>query len=110
LVKETDKDKAKNYKWPEEFKISQQGRTFTLKRHASGDPTKPPKQGEPYIIPVNPSTQSAVCPSDLSIKLARELRDLEETLRGDQTPGQEKDGLMTTGKVLVDKLKGVGKP
>ncbi|MBK7586795.1 MAG: hypothetical protein IPI67_42235 [Myxococcales bacterium] len=104
------KEKDKTYKWPEDFKLAQGGKTFTLKRYASGDPTKA-KQGEPYIIPVNPSTQNTVCPSDLAVRLQRELRGLEDVLRGDKsTPGQEKDGLIDIGKVLVDKLKGVGRP
>jgi hypothetical protein len=109
-VTEKDKEKAKTYKWPSEFKINQSGKSFTLKRYTSGDPSKA-KSGEPYIIPVNPETQNLVCPSDLVIKLQRELRDLEDVLRGDKsTPGQEKDGLADTGKLLVDQLKGIGRP
>jgi hypothetical protein len=99
----------KNYKWPGEFKIPQGGKSFDLKRYTSGDPTKA-KSGEPYIIPVNPSTQSAVCPSDTAIRLQRELRGLEDVLRGDKTPGSERDGLIDIGNALVDKLKGVGRP
>lgn len=99
----------KNFKWPDDFKLTQGGKTFTLKRYSSGDPTKA-KQGEPYIIPVNPQTQNAVCPSDIQIRLVRELRGLEDVLRGDKTPGQEKDGLIDMGAVLADKLKGVGRP
>jgi uncharacterized protein YcfJ len=109
FAEQKDKDKAKGYKWPDEFKIPQGGKTFTLKRYSSGDPTKA-KSGEPYIVPVNPATQGSVCPSDVASRIARELRDLEEVLRGDKTPGQEKDGLIDTGKTLVDKLKQVGKP
>jgi hypothetical protein len=104
------KEKEKTYKWPDDFKLNQGGKTFTLKRYSSGDPTKA-KAGEPYIIPVNPLTQNAVCPSDIQVRLQRELRGLEDTLRGDKsTPGQEKDGLIDIGNVLVDKLKGVGRP
>lgn len=104
-----EKKDDKNYKWPVEFKIPQGGKTFTLKRYSSGDPTKA-KAGEPYIVPINPATQNSVCPSDIQTRLVRELRSLEEVLRGDPTPGQEKDGLMTTGSQLVDKLKNVGRP
>ncbi len=103
------KEKEKTYKWPDDFKIAQGGKTFTLKRYSSGDPTKA-KAGEPYIIPVNPQTQNAVCPSDLAVRLQRELRTLEEVLRGDKTPGAERDGLIDMGTVLADKLKGVGRP
>jgi hypothetical protein len=109
-VRETDKEKAKTYKWPDDFKIAQGGKTFTLKRYSSGDPTKA-KQGEPYIIPVNPDTQNLVCPSDVVVKLSRELSDLQTTLAGDKsTPGEEKNGLADDGKTLVDQLKGIGKP
>ncbi len=103
------KEKDKTYKWPDDFKIPQGGKTFTLKRYSSGDPTKA-KAGEPYMIPVNPGTQNSVCPSDIQTRLVRELRGLEEVLRGDKTPGAEKDGLIDTGNVLVDRLKGVGRP
>lgn len=108
--KEKKKDsKEPAYKWPEAFKIAQGGKTYDLKRYSSGDPTKA-KNGEPYIVPVNPETQSAVCPSDTAMRLARELRGLEDVLRGDKTPGAEKDGLIDTGSTLVDMLKKVGMP
>jgi hypothetical protein len=108
--KEKKKDsKEPAYKWPAEFKIAQGGKTYDLKRYSSGDPTKA-KNGEPFIVPVNPETQSAVCPSDTAMRLSRELRGLEDVLRGDKTPGAEKDGLIDTGSTLVDMLKKVGMP
>lgn len=103
----SEKKDDKNYKWPEEFKIKQGGKDFTLKRYTSGDPTR--VKDTPYLIPVNPETQNAVCPSDVLIKLSRELREMEEVLRGDKsTPGHEKEGLIDTGNILVEKLKGIG--
>jgi len=109
--KEKKKDsKEAAYKWPDTFKIPQGGKTYDLKRYTSGDPTKA-KNGEPFIVPVNPETQSAVCPSDTAIRLSRELRSLEEVLRGDKSdPANEKDGLIDTGSALVDMLKNVGRP
>ncbi len=109
-----DKDKkpkdAKPFKWPDDFKIAKGGQTYTLKRYSSGDPTKA-KSGEPFMIPVNPETQSAVCPSDIATKLQREIVTLENILRGDKSdPTDEKLGLVDTGKALVDKLKGIGNP
>ena len=109
LVEEKDKDKAKSYKWPADFKISQEGKEFTLKRYSSGDPTKA-KSGEPFIVPVNPNTQNKVCPVDIQNRLQRELGDLEDVLVGDSTPGAEKIGLIESGKTLAEKLKGVGRP
>jgi hypothetical protein len=112
LVKEEKKDPkdTKQYKWPADFKIKQGEKEFTLKRYESGDPTKA-KSGEPFIIPVNPETQATVCPSDVATKLQREISALEAILRGDKSdPTDEKAGLIDTGKALVDKLKGIGKP
>lgn len=101
----------KPYKWPESFKITQRGKEFDLKRFSGGDPTRTKPGDNPTIIPVNPETQSAVCPSDVIVKLQREIRDLEETLLGDKSvPGQEKDGLVDIGRALHDKLKQIGKP
>ena len=45
-----------------------------------------------------------------AIRLRSEIGELEDTLRGDKTPGQEKDGLLDTGRVLLDKLKEIGGP
>ena len=101
------KEEKKNYTWPKEFKIKQRGKEFTLERHTRGDPM--PKTGkEPAIVPVNPTTQSAVCPSTVSQGLSRELFRIEAVLRGDKTPGAEKDGLLDTGRAIVDKLKDLG--
>ena len=108
-VKEQKKG-DKPHKWPDEFKINQRGKDYDLKRFTGGDPTRTKPGDNPTIIPVNPSTQNAVCPSDVIVKLQRELRDLEEVLLGDKTPGAEKDGLIDIGRTLHDKLKQIGKP
>lgn len=97
------------YKWPEQFKLMEQGKTFELKRYTGGDPGGSP----PKVIPVDPSSQSSVCPSDVLIKLRRELGDLEETLRGDKaeaTAGEEKQGLLELGQALHERLKAIGSP
>jgi hypothetical protein len=108
-VKEQKKG-DKPHKWPDSFKINQRGKDYDLKRFSSGDPTKSKPGDNPEIVPVNPSTQALVCPSDVIVKLQRELRDLEEVLLGDKTPGAEKDGLIDIGRGLHDKLKQIGKP
>ncbi|MBX3127102.1 MAG: hypothetical protein KF718_10315 [Polyangiaceae bacterium] len=105
--KEGDKDK-KPYKWPDDFEIKQGDRTFKLKRYTSGDPTR--NRENPDLMPVNPDTQAAVCPTDVIVRLTRELSDLERTLRGDKTPGNEKDGLIDTGRTLNERLKMIGSP
>jgi hypothetical protein len=40
--------------------------------------------------------------------LRRELSDLEEVLRGNQNPGEEKTGLMEAGTKLSKSLKAIG--
>ncbi len=105
-VKEEKKKDGKAYSWPASFKIRDGGKTFDLKRYTRGDPMG----SEPKIIPVDPSSQAAVCPADVLIRLRREIGSLEETLRGNKTPGQEKDGLLDTGRVLHEKLKQIGGP
>lgn len=105
LVKSDEKTKDKDgkevaYKWPSEFKIPQGGKDFDLKRYESGDPTGNP----PKIIPVDPSTSESVCPSDVLGRLARELSSLETALRGDNTPGEEKDGAIQLGEQVAEEL------
>jgi hypothetical protein len=102
-----DKDgKEQSYSWPEEFKVQDGQKMIDLPRYTRGDPMG----SEPKIIPVDPSSASAVCPSDVLIKLRSEIGKLETVLRGDKTPGQEEDGLIDTGRVLVDQLKAIGGP
>ncbi len=115
LVKQDEKkdkkkdDKAKPYKWPSEFKIKKNGKEFKLKRYSSGDPTR--NRSDPDLIPVNPDTQDEVCPTDVLVRLTRELHDMEVVLKGDKSdPANEKDGLIDTGKILLDQIKGIGKP
>jgi hypothetical protein len=95
-----------NPPWPEEFEVKDGDQTLKLKRYTKGEPLG----SEPPIIPVDPTTQGSVCPSDVLIKLGRELGDLERTLRGDSTPGNERDGLLTIGQKLLEELKHIGAP
>ncbi len=99
--------KEKAYAWPEEFEIKDGDRTTNLKRYTGGDAT-----GGPKIIPVDPSSQGAVCPSDVQVKIRREIGDLEDTLRGKASdiPGEEKQGLGEIGKLLQEKLEHIGFP
>lgn len=106
--KEKDKDgKEKAYAWPEMFKIKDGDKTHELKRYTGGDAT-----GGPKIIPVDPSTHAAVCPSDVIIKVRREIADLENTLRGVKSdiPDEEKTGLLELGQQLKDVLSRIGTP
>ncbi len=94
-------DKAK---WPDDLHIPVGDKQAVLKRYNSGNPVSE----DGLFVPVDPASQSAVCPSDVLFKLRRELGDLEEVLRGNQTPGEEKTGLLESGQKLTQKLKQIG--
>lgn len=102
LVK-ADKDKdGKAYSWPEEFELKEGDKTVKVKRYMRGQP------GE-ELIPVDPASQSSVCPSDTLMQLGREISNLETMLRGDKSdPTNEKTGLIDTGTALVERLKTIG--
>ncbi len=98
LAKDGDK------KWPDDIRIPQGDKQAVLKRYSSGNPVS----DAGLFVPVDPGSQAAVCPSDVLFKLRRELGDLEEVLRGNQTPGEEKTGLLESGDKLGKKLKAIG--
>ncbi len=105
LLTSDEKKDGKAYAWPESFDIMDGGKKVPVKRYTKGDPA-----GEdPTFIPVDPSTQGMVCPNDVLVKIRRELSDMEEVLRGRQTPGDEKTGLLETGQTLLKKLKEIGR-
>jgi hypothetical protein len=87
--------------WPSEFEISDGKGTQKLTRYVSGDPSD-------KIIPVAPSSESAVCPVDTLVRLRRELAEIEKILKGDETPGREVTGILQLGKTLQDQLKKIG--
>lgn len=96
---------AKDYKWPDSFELAAgQGKKQVVKRYTKGEAATE----DPLFIPVDPSTQALVCPSDVLVKLRGRLSDLEETLRGNPTPGEEKTGLLEAGQTLAKKLKQIG--
>lgn len=91
--------------WPDSFKIMADKKEVTIKRYLKGDAV-----GEdPTFIPVDPGTQTAVCPNDVLFTIRRELTSMEEVLRGNPTPGEEKTGLLEQGQLLVKKLKDIGR-
>jgi hypothetical protein len=94
-------DKAK---WPDDIHVPVGDKQAVLKRYTSGNPVSE----DGLFVPVDPGSQAAVCSSSVLITLRRELTDLEEVLRGDQTPGEEKTGLLEAGQNLVKKLKLIG--
>jgi hypothetical protein len=93
-------------KWPDELKVGSGKDAATFKRYTSGNPIN---NDAPFYLPIDPTTQGAVCPSDVIFKLRRELSDLETVLRGDNTPGDERTGVIEGAQKLIDKLKVIGK-
>jgi hypothetical protein len=96
---------AKDYSWPASFDVAgEKGKKQAVKRYLKGEAASE----DPTFIPVDPSTQGLVCPADVLVRLRRGLSDLEEVLRGNPTPGEEKTGLLETGQQLAKKLKAIG--
>jgi hypothetical protein len=93
-------------KWPDELKVGSGKEAQAFKRYNSGNPIN---SDSPFFIPVDPTSQALVCPQDVIFKLRRELADLETVLRGDNTPGDERTGLIDGAQKLTDKLKQIGK-
>jgi hypothetical protein len=105
LVMSDEKKDGKDYSWPESYDIQADGKKTTVKRYLKGEPF-----GEELsFIPVDPSTQASVCPADVVVRIRRELTNMEEVLRGNPNPGEEKVGLLETGKKLEEKLKDLTK-
>lgn len=93
-------------KWPDEMKVGAGKQETVYKRYTSGNPGK---EKDPLFLPVEPMSQASVCPQDVIFRLRREVSDLESHLRGDDTPGAEKTGLIDGAKQLTDKLKQIGR-
>ncbi|HEY3234896.1 MAG TPA: hypothetical protein VGJ84_09260 [Polyangiaceae bacterium] len=102
LVKGEGKD-GKPYEWPEKLTLNEKK---TGKRYTKGDPIA----SDPLLIPVNPQTQVSVCKSDVLANLMRQFRDMEEVLKGSETPGEEKEGLADLAQKLHESLKQIGTP
>ncbi|MGC4094700.1 MAG: hypothetical protein QM756_43640 [Polyangiaceae bacterium] len=90
-------------KWPEDLKV---GDKQSFKRYSSGNPIN---NDAPFYLPVDPTTQAGVCSSDVIVKLRRELNDLESVMRGDNTPGEDRAGLIDQANKLKIKLNQIGK-
>lgn len=97
--------KEAGFAWPANIEVKDGDKTTKLDRYTKGDPVS----SSPLIIPVDPATQTAVCPSDTLSRLSKELGGLQTILNGDKSdPTNEKLGLIDTATALREKLKGVG--
>jgi hypothetical protein len=95
---------SKETKWADSFEVpGEKGKKQVVKRYLKGDAASE----EPTFIPVDPTTQALVCPADALVRLRGRVSDLEEVMRGNPTPGEEKTGLLEQGQVLVKKLKAI---
>jgi hypothetical protein len=100
LVK-PEKDKG----WPESLKFKVDGKDVSVKRYTKGDPTG----GDPTFLPVDPTSQSAVCPEDTAFRVSRQLQELEDLLRGGKdAAGNDETGMIDAGRALEEKLKALG--
>jgi hypothetical protein len=109
LVKSDAKKDGKAYSWPDTFTVKDEGKDVKLNRYTKGNPIASP----PELIPVDPDSQTLVCPVDTMTKLSREVQALTTVLRGQKAaqPGEEEQtGLIDAGNALVEKLKQVGQP
>jgi len=91
-------------KWPDDIRIPVGDKQAVLKRYTSGNPISE----DGLFIPIDPCTQGTVCSTSVVTTLRRELGDLEEVLRGNKNPGEEKTGLLDAGDKLGKKLKQIG--
>jgi len=101
LVKEAGKS------WPEQMSVRRvdgQGRASDAKV----DRISKTELKMQSVLPINPATQSLVCPSDVIGKVQSELYKLQLSLNGDETPGAEKVGLKQLGENLVKSLSALG--
>jgi hypothetical protein len=97
-----DKDgKETDYAWLPEITVPRGNAQATVKRYKSGDISS----GDPQFVPVNPATESMVCPSSTIVRIRTELSEMQTILKGDQTPGNEKTGLLQMGDSVTQALK-----
>lgn len=104
-TKVKDGDKEKDYEWPAEITLGSGKDQEKLKRYKSGDPSS---GDPPPFIPVNPGTEAMVCPSTTIVRLRSELGEMQEVLKGNNTPGQEKTGFLQLGEQVIEQLKKIG--
>jgi len=105
VTKKKDGDKA--YDWPDKFKIKDGNREVELKRFKEGKCM----DSDPMIIPVDPTSQSLVCSANPLKDMGVEVARLQKVLAGDNSiPGQEKQGLIDLGDLVVEELKKIGQP
>lgn len=99
----SDKDK-RDYSWPKSFKFKDGDKVVDMPRYEKGKVIG----DDPLLIPVDPASETLVCPADTIFKLSRELANVHTALRGSQVAGQEKEGIVELGTKVVNQLKKIG--
>ncbi len=95
------------YEWPKQFKIKDGNREVELKRYTDGKCMG----SDPVIIPVDPTSQQLVCAANPLKDVGVEIARLRKVLAGDNSvPGEEKQGLIELGDLVVEELKKIGQP
>jgi hypothetical protein len=91
---------AMGEKWPSDVELAD-GKKKS--RFDGGDPSK-----DSALIPLDPAAEGAMCPDNINVRLMGALLDAARDLAGDNTPGQERPGLVDAGNKLIDQLKKIG--
>lgn len=92
--------------WPGQFDVQSGDQKISVKRYGGGDPTRGADGGQ--LIPIAPSSQNTVCPTDTIVRLRRELSDMQKVINGDETPGQEVTGIVQLGETIKKQLAAIG--
>lgn len=92
-------NKEKKADWPAKLEVGGK----EADRLAKGDVEK--AEG---FLPIDPASQKAVCPETLTYRLMGSLADLRDTLKGNENPGQERDGVASLGEKVMDQLRKIG--
>lgn len=88
--------KDDRYRWPKEFEFG----STKLARYEGGE-----LKGEAFMIPVEPETEAAVCPENIAFRAMGAVLDTSRDLEGDQTPGNERAGVIELGNKTMELLK-----
>jgi hypothetical protein len=94
-------NKEKKAAWPEQMEAGGKG----VPRLSKGEVDK--AEG---VLPIDPLSQKGVCPDTLTLRLMGSLVDLRSTLKGEDTPGHERDGVAALGEKVMDQLRKIGGP
>lgn len=92
-IKDPKDDK---YRWPKEFEAG----SGKLARYDGSE-----LKGDSFTVPVEPETETLVCPENIAFRAMGALLDTSKDLEGDQTPGHERAGVIDIGNKTVELLK-----